>query len=37
LRFTPHFAVTSEEIDLIVEEVRVALRQGPRRQEQAAA
>jgi len=37
LRFTPHFGVTSEEIDLIVDEVRVALRQGPRRQEQAAA
>jgi acetylornithine/succinyldiaminopimelate/putrescine aminotransferase len=32
LRFTPHFGVTSEEIDLIVDEVRVALRQGPRRQ-----
>ncbi len=32
LRFTPHFAVTSEETDLVVEMVRLALLHGPRRQ-----
>ncbi len=32
LRFTPHFAVTSEEIDLLVEGVRDALLKGPRMQ-----
>lgn len=31
LRFTPHFAVTSEEVDLIVEHVKHALLHGPRR------
>jgi len=31
LRFTPHFRVTSAEVDLIVEEVRHALLEGPRR------
>jgi 4-aminobutyrate aminotransferase-like enzyme len=30
LRFTPPFDVTSAEIDLIVEGVRQALREGPR-------
>lgn len=36
LRFTPHFAVRSDEIDLIVGMVKRALLEGPR-QEQAAA
>lgn len=31
LRFTPHFAVTSEEVDLVVDAVRDALINGPRR------
>ncbi len=30
LRFTPHFAVNSAEIDLIVDGVRQALLNGPR-------
>ena len=30
LRFTPHFAITSEEVDLIVDHVRQALLKGPR-------
>lgn len=29
LRFTPHFNITSEEIDLIVKKVREALKRGP--------
>ena len=29
LRFTPHFAITSEEVDLIVDAVRQALTHGP--------
>jgi len=29
LRFTPHFRVTSAEVDLIVDEVRQALKKGP--------
>ncbi|MEX1828741.1 aminotransferase class III-fold pyridoxal phosphate-dependent enzyme [Luteibacter sp. CQ10] len=37
LRFTPHFRVTSAEVDLIVEEVRHALTEGPRRSESKAA
>ncbi|MEO6065266.1 MAG: aminotransferase class III-fold pyridoxal phosphate-dependent enzyme, partial [Lysobacterales bacterium] len=32
LRFTPHFAVTGAEVDLIIEGVRDALRNGPRMQ-----
>lgn len=32
LRFTPHFRVTSAEVDLIIEEIRHALKEGPRRQ-----
>jgi len=32
LRFTPHFAVTTAEVDLIIEGVRDALRNGPRLQ-----
>ncbi|MFY2764081.1 aminotransferase class III-fold pyridoxal phosphate-dependent enzyme [Arenimonas sp. MALMAid1274] len=30
LRFTPHFAVTSEEVDLVIEHIRQALLHGPR-------
>ncbi len=37
LRFTPHFRVTSAEVDLIVDEVRHALREGPRRSASKAA
>ena len=37
LRFTPHFAVQSDEIDLLVTMVKRALLEGPRQQEQAAA
>lgn len=31
LRFTPHFAITGEEVDLVVDAVRDALINGPRR------
>ena len=31
LRFTPHFRVTSAEVDMIVDEIRLALKEGPRR------
>lgn len=37
LRFTPHFNVTSEEVDLIIEHVRQALLKGPRKAQAAAA
>ncbi len=37
LRFTPHFAVQSDEIDLLVAMVKRALQEGPRQQEQVAA
>ena len=37
LRFTPHFAVGSEEIDLMVSMVRRALVEGPRQQQAVAA
>jgi acetylornithine/succinyldiaminopimelate/putrescine aminotransferase len=37
LRFTPHFNVTSAEVDLIVEHVRKALLKGPRKQTAEAA
>ncbi len=30
LRFTPHFAITSEEVDLVIDNVRRALVSGPR-------
>ncbi len=30
LRFTPHFEVTSAEVDLIIDQVRIALTEGPR-------
>ncbi|MDQ2069687.1 aminotransferase class III-fold pyridoxal phosphate-dependent enzyme [Natronospira bacteriovora] len=32
LRFTPHFAMTSEEVDLLVEATREALENGPRKE-----
>ena len=37
LRFTPHFNVTSAEVDLIVDHVRQALLKGPRKQTAEAA
>ena len=37
LRFTPHFAITSEEVDLMVEHVRYALLKGPRKTQAEAA
>lgn len=37
LRFTPHFAVTGQEVDLIVEHVRHALLKGPRKAQKQAA
>ena len=37
LRFTPHFAITSEEVDLVVEHVRHALLKGPRKSQREAA
>jgi len=37
LRFTPHFGVTSEEIDLLITMVKRALLEGPKQQQAAAA
>lgn len=37
LRFTPHFAITSDEVDLVVEHVRQALLNGPRKKKSTAA
>ncbi len=37
LRFTPHFEVTSTEVDLIIDRVRQALKEGPRMAKQEAA
>lgn len=37
LRFTPHFEITSAEVDLLVNGVRQALLEGPRRDVSAAA
>ncbi|NOT89309.1 MAG: aminotransferase class III-fold pyridoxal phosphate-dependent enzyme [Lysobacter sp.] len=37
LRFTPTFAVTSEELDLLIAMVKRALLEGPRQRQQAAA
>lgn len=37
LRFTPHFNVTSAEVDLIVDSVRKALLEGPRKRAEQAA
>jgi len=37
LRFTPHFAITGEEVDLVVEHVKQALLKGPRNSQAEAA
>jgi len=37
LRFTPHFAVTAAEADLVIDGVRQALLHGPRKEQAAAA
>lgn len=37
LRFTPHFAVTSEEVDLMIAHVKNALLHGPRKSQAEAA
>ena len=37
LRFTPHFQMDSEELDLLVRMIGRALREGPRREQAAAA
>ncbi|MGA9342669.1 MAG: aminotransferase class III-fold pyridoxal phosphate-dependent enzyme [Rhodanobacteraceae bacterium] len=39
LRFTPHFRITSAEVDMLIEGIRLALTEGPRKTEapQAAA
>lgn len=37
LRFTPHFNVTSAEVDLIIDHVRTALQEGPRQSKSQAA
>ena len=37
LRFTPHFGITSEEVDLVIEHVRHALLHGPRKNQAEAA
>jgi acetylornithine/succinyldiaminopimelate/putrescine aminotransferase len=37
LRFTPHFGITSAEVDLVVEHVRHALLHGPAKQQAEAA
>ncbi len=37
LRFTPHFNVTSEEADLVIEHIRQALLKGPRKSQAEAA
>lgn len=37
LRFTPHFAVTGEEVDLVIEHIRHALLHGPRKSQAEAA
>jgi acetylornithine/succinyldiaminopimelate/putrescine aminotransferase len=37
LRFTPHFAITSDEVDLIIAHLREALLKGPRKSQAEAA
>ncbi|MCX7032920.1 MAG: aminotransferase class III-fold pyridoxal phosphate-dependent enzyme [Arenimonas sp.] len=37
LRFTPHFAVTSDEVDLVIAHIRHALLHGPRKSQAEAA
>jgi acetylornithine/succinyldiaminopimelate/putrescine aminotransferase len=36
LRFTPHFAINEAEVDLLVANVRKALKEGPRQQAEAS-
>ncbi|MBS0575266.1 MAG: aminotransferase class III-fold pyridoxal phosphate-dependent enzyme [Proteobacteria bacterium] len=36
LRFTPHFAITDDEVDLVVAHIRKALLEGPRKAQTAA-
>lgn len=37
LRFTPHFGITEDEVNLVIEHVRLALLNGPRKSQQQAA
>ena len=37
LRFTPHFAITSAEVDLVIAQVREAMLKGPRKAQAQAA
>ncbi|HSC12492.1 MAG TPA: lysine 6-aminotransferase, partial [Rhodanobacteraceae bacterium] len=37
LRFTPHFAITADEVDLVIDGVRQALLHGPRMEMPAKA
>jgi hypothetical protein len=37
LRFTPHFAIEADELDLMVALVKRSLLEGPRQQQAAAA
>jgi acetylornithine/succinyldiaminopimelate/putrescine aminotransferase len=37
LRFTPHFAITGAEVDLVIEHIRFALVNGPRKSQAEAA
>lgn len=37
LRFTPHFAIGSDEVDLVIDHVRTALLKGPRKAQAEAA
>jgi acetylornithine/succinyldiaminopimelate/putrescine aminotransferase len=37
LRFTPHFAITDEEVDLVIAHIRKALLEGPRKAQAEAA
>ena len=37
LRFTPHFGITDEEVDLVIAHVKHALLHGPRKSQAAAA
>ncbi|HRO88690.1 MAG TPA: lysine 6-aminotransferase, partial [Chiayiivirga sp.] len=37
LRFTPHFAITSREVDLVIAQIRQALLNGPRKAVKEAA
>src|SRR5690606_11430158 len=37
LRFTPHFNITEREVDLVIEQVKLALLNGPRKRQAEAA